>query len=64
MVIFVLLHQALWKHFAVQFDSLLQTRAQRHGFRTYLSGLLLPRDRSKRLFTNLLDNLSLLKIAQ
>ena len=35
--------------FAVQFDSLLQTRAQRHGFRTYLSGLLLPRDRSKTL---------------
>ena len=34
---------------AVQFDSLLQTRAQRHGFRTYLSGLLLPRDRSKTL---------------
>ena len=28
--------------FAVQFDPLLQTRAQRHGFRTYLSGLLMP----------------------
>ena len=35
--------------FAVQFDSLFQTLAQRHGFRTYLSGLLLPRDRSKTL---------------
>ena len=35
--------------FAVQFDPLLQTRAQRHGFRTCLSGLLLPRDRSKTL---------------
>ncbi|CAN5472089.1 IS701 family transposase [soil metagenome] len=35
--------------FAVQFDPLLQTPAQRHGFRTYLSGLLLPRDRSKTL---------------
>ena len=35
--------------FAVQFDLLLQTRAKRHGFRTYLSGLLLPRDRSKTL---------------
>ena len=35
--------------FAVQFDSLLQTLAQRRGFRTYLSGLLLPRDRSNTL---------------
>ena len=35
--------------FAVQFDPLLKTPAQRHGFRTYLSGLLLPRDRSKTL---------------
>ena len=35
--------------FAVQFDSLFQTLAQRRGFRTYLSGLLLPRDRSKTL---------------
>ena len=35
--------------FAVQFDPLLQTRAQRHGFRTYLSGLLMPHDRSKTL---------------
>ena len=34
--------------YAVRFDSLLQTRAQRHGFRTYLSGLLLPRDRFPR----------------
>jgi len=33
----------------VQFDSLFQTLAQRQGFRTYLSGLLLPRDRSKTL---------------
>lgn len=35
--------------YAVQFDPVFQTRAQRHGFRTYLSGLLLPRDRSKTL---------------
>ena len=35
--------------FAVQFDSLFQMLAQSHGFRTYLSGLLLPRDRSKTL---------------
>ncbi|CAM3813012.1 transposase [Polaromonas hydrogenivorans] len=35
--------------FAAQFDPLLQTPAQRHGFRTYLSGLLLPRERSKTL---------------
>ena len=35
--------------YAVQFDPLFQTRAQRHGFRTYLSGLLLPRERSKTL---------------
>ena len=35
--------------FAVQFDSFFLTLAQRHGFRTYLSGLLLPRDRSKTL---------------
>jgi hypothetical protein len=33
--------------FAVQFDPLFHTLAQRHGFRTYLAGLLLPRDRSK-----------------
>ena len=37
------------KAFAVQFDPLLQTPAQRHGFRCVLSGLLLPRDRSKTL---------------
>ncbi|CAM3844046.1 hypothetical protein [Polaromonas hydrogenivorans] len=35
--------------FAVQFDPLFQTLAQRQGFRTYLTGLLLPRDRSKTL---------------
>lgn len=35
--------------FAVQFDSLFHTLAQRHGFRTYLAGLLMPRDRSKTL---------------
>ncbi|MDB5845410.1 MAG: superfamily endonuclease [Polaromonas sp.] len=35
--------------FAVQFDPLLKTPAQRHGFRAYLSGLLLPRERSKTL---------------
>ena len=33
----------------MQFDPLFQTLAQRQGFRTYLSGLLLPRDRSKTL---------------
>jgi SRSO17 transposase len=33
----------------VQFDPLFQTLAQRYGFRTYLSGLLLPRERSKTL---------------
>ena len=35
--------------YAVQFDPLLKTPAQRQGFRTYLSGLLFPRDRSKTL---------------
>ena len=35
--------------YAVQFDPLLKTPAQRRGFRTYLSGLLLPRERSKTL---------------
>ena len=35
--------------FAVQFDPLFHTLAQRHGFRTYLAGLLMPRDRSKTL---------------
>ena len=33
----------------MQFAPLLKTPAQRRGFRTYLSGLLLPRDRSKTL---------------
>ena len=33
----------------MQFNSRFQTLAQRRGFRTYLSGLLLPRDRSKTL---------------
>lgn len=28
----------------MQFDPLFQTRAQHHGFRTYQSSLLLPRD--------------------
>jgi SRSO17 transposase len=35
--------------FAVQFDPLFHTLAQRQGFRTYLAGLLMPRDRSKTL---------------
>ena len=35
--------------FSVQFDPLFHTLAQRHGFRTYLAGLLMPRDRSKTL---------------
>ena len=35
--------------YAVQFDSLLHTLAQRQGFRTYLTGLLLPRERLKTL---------------
>jgi SRSO17 transposase len=35
--------------YAVQFDSLFHTLAGRQGFRTYLSGLLLPRDRLKTL---------------
>ena len=33
----------------MQFYSLFQTLAQRHGFRTHLSGLRLPCDRSKTL---------------
>ncbi|MFL6632083.1 MAG: hypothetical protein ACJ8HJ_07190 [Massilia sp.] len=33
----------------MQFDPLFHTLAQRHGFRTYLAGLLMPRDRSKTL---------------
>jgi SRSO17 transposase len=35
--------------FAVQFDDLFETLAQRRGFREYLQGLLLPRDRNKTL---------------
>ena len=35
--------------YAVQFDPLLHTPAQRRGFRAYVSGLLLPRDRNKTL---------------
>lgn len=35
--------------YALQFNSLFHTLAQRHGFRTSLSGLLLPRDRPKTL---------------
>lgn len=35
--------------FAAQFDHLFATLAQRQGFRTYLQGLLLPRDRNKTL---------------
>jgi SRSO17 transposase len=35
--------------FAVGFDDLLGTLAQRRGFRAYLQGLLLPRDRNKTL---------------
>lgn len=38
----------LLKTYAVQFDPLLKTPAQRQDFRTYLSGLLLPRDRFLR----------------
>jgi hypothetical protein len=37
------------EEFAVQFDSLFHTLAQRHGLRTYPSGLLMPSDRSKTL---------------
>ena len=35
--------------FAVGIDDLLGTLAQRRGFRAYLQGLLLPRDRNKTL---------------
>jgi hypothetical protein len=35
--------------YAAQFDSLFGTLAQRRGFRAYLQGLLLPRDRNKTL---------------
>lgn len=34
---------------ARQFDDLFSSLAQRWGFRTYLQGLLLPRDRAKTL---------------
>ncbi|MGW3828182.1 transposase, partial [Streptomyces sp. NPDC005071] len=34
---------------AARFDDLLSTLAQRRGFREYLTGLLLPRDRNKTL---------------
>ena len=33
----------------MQFDPMLRTLTQRHGFRTYLSGLLLPGDQAKTL---------------
>ena len=35
--------------FSVQFDPVLHSPAQRRGFRAYLAGLLLPRDRNKTL---------------
>jgi SRSO17 transposase len=35
--------------YAAGFDSLLSSLAQRRGFRDYLQGLLLPRDRNKTL---------------
>src|SRR4051812_49808661 len=35
--------------YAAQFDGLLGSLAQRRGFRAYLQGLLLPRDRNKTL---------------
>ena len=35
--------------FAVQFDPLFSSYAQRANFRNYVSGLLLPRDRNKTL---------------
>ena len=35
--------------YAAEFDSLFSTLAQRRGFREYLQGLLLPRDRNKTL---------------
>lgn len=35
--------------YAVQFDSLFHSLAQRHSFRTYLAGLLAPRQRNKTL---------------
>src|SRR3712207_5590269 len=35
--------------YAQSFDDLLAARAQRHGFRRYLEGLLLPAERNKTL---------------
>lgn len=35
--------------YAARFDDLFATLAQRRGFREYLAGLLLPRDRNKTL---------------
>lgn len=37
------------EHYAECFDALFGARAQRHGFRRYLEGLLLPAERSKTL---------------
>jgi hypothetical protein len=35
--------------YAMSFDDLFGARAQRHGFRRYLEGLLLPAERNKTL---------------
>ena len=37
------------EEYAARFDELFSTLAQRRGFREYLQGLLLPRDRNKAL---------------
>jgi hypothetical protein len=37
------------EEYAARFDELFSTLAQRRGFREYLLGLLLPRDRNKAL---------------
>src|SRR5918995_7013485 len=37
------------EEYAAHFDELFATLAQRRGFREYLQGLLLPRDRNKTL---------------
>jgi SRSO17 transposase len=37
------------ENFAAHFDALFHSLAQRHGFRTYLAGLLAPRERNKTL---------------
>src|SRR5438094_7940499 len=37
------------EEYAAHFDDLFQTLAQRRSFRSYLQGLLLPRDRNKTL---------------